>query len=49
MLLRCIRSMPYQPDNEKAAYNGREAQEHQGEQESLETAARSLLLMPFML
>lgn len=48
MLLRRIGGMPEPPEDEKADNNGREAQEREGEQESLETAARSFLRMPLM-
>ena len=46
---RHIRGIPEPPDDEKADKNDHQAQEYEGEQASLKTAASSLLLMLFLL
>jgi hypothetical protein len=49
MALRRIEDLPWLIDDKNEDDDRREAQENEGEQEALQAAARSLLLMPFML
>ena len=49
MALRRIEDLPWLVDDKNEDDDRCEAQENEGEQEALQAAARSLLLMPFML